>query len=63
MEQTWTSEEIKDILLYVKEIQEQNEELRAKIIAMDAYVKNSDAKIKQLQNIINREVLKNYSHL
>ena len=54
MNQTYTSEELKDILLYVKEIQEENEELRAKIIAMDAYVKNSDAKVRQLTNYLNQ---------
>lgn len=54
MNQTYTSEEIKDILLYVKEIQNENEELRAKIIAMDAYVKNSDAKVRQLTNYLNQ---------
>ena len=54
MEQTYTSEEIRQLLLYVKEIQNENEELRAKIIAMDAYVKNSDAKVKRLTNFINQ---------
>jgi predicted RNase H-like nuclease (RuvC/YqgF family) len=54
MEQTYTSEEIRQLLLYVKEMQNENEELRAKIIAMDAYVKNSDAKVKRLTNFINQ---------
>ena len=36
MEQQWTSEQIKQILLYVKELQQINEDLRAGIIAMEA---------------------------
>ena len=51
--QTYTSEEVKDLLLYVKETQNSNEELRAKIIAMDAMLKNEMAKNKQLKQILN----------
>ncbi len=46
--QTWTSEEIKQILLYVKEMQETNEELRAGIILMQAKLDNEEAKVKRL---------------
>ena len=46
--QTWTSEEIKQILLYVKEMQETNEELRAGIIMMQAKLDNEEAKVKRL---------------
>jgi hypothetical protein len=52
MNQTYTSEEVKDLLLYVKETQNSNEELRAKIIAMDAMLKNEMAKNKQLKQLI-----------
>jgi hypothetical protein len=52
MNQTYTSEEVKDLLLYVKETQSSNEELRAKIIAMDAMLKNEMAKNKQLKQLI-----------
>jgi ABC-type molybdate transport system ATPase subunit len=52
MSQTYTSEEIKDLLLYVQQTQKDNEELRAKIIAMDAMLKNEMAKNKQLKNIL-----------
>ncbi len=35
-EQTWTEDELRDLILYAKELQQENEDLRAKIIAMDA---------------------------
>lgn len=50
--QTWTAEEIRELILFAKSLQAENEELRAKIIAMDAYVKNGDAKIKQLTKVL-----------
>lgn len=53
MSQTYSSEEIKQLLLYVAQTQQQNEELRAKIIAMDAMLKNEMAKNKQLKQILN----------
>jgi hypothetical protein len=46
--QTWTSEEIKDLLLYAKEMGEVNEELRAGIILMQAKLDNEEAKVKRL---------------
>lgn len=49
---TYTSEEIQQLLLYVKETQQVNEELRAKIIAMDAMLKNEMAKTKRLTQLI-----------
>ena len=54
MQQTWTEEELKDLILFAQSLREENEELRAKIIAMDAYVKNGDAKIRQLQMLLKR---------
>ncbi len=56
-EQTWTEDELRDLILYAKELQQENEDLRAKIIAMDAYVKNGDAKIKQLTMILKKYML------
>ena len=46
--QMWNEGEIKELILYAKQLQSDNEDLRAKIIAMDAYVKNADSKIKIL---------------
>jgi len=56
-EQTWNEDELRDLILYAKELQQENEDLRAKIIAMDAYVKNGDAKIKQLTMILKKFML------
>lgn len=53
----WTEEELRDLILYAKELQQENEDLRAKIIAMDAYVKNGDAKIRQLQMILKQYII------
>jgi hypothetical protein len=49
---TYTSEEIKQLLLYVQQIGQENEELRAKMIAMDAMLKNEMAKTKKLTQIL-----------
>ncbi len=46
--QSWSSEEIKQLLLYVKEMGEVNEELRAGIIMMQAKLDNEEAKVKRL---------------
>jgi erythromycin esterase-like protein len=54
---SWNEEELRDLILYAKELQQENEDLKAKIIAMDAYVKNGDAKIRQLQMILKRYVI------
>jgi erythromycin esterase-like protein len=50
----WNEEEIRDLILFAQSLRMENEELRAKIIAMDAYVKNGDAKVRQLQMILKR---------
>jgi hypothetical protein len=52
--QTWTAEEIRDLILFAQSLREENEDLKAKLIAMDAYVKNGDAKVKQLMLIIKQ---------
>ena len=52
--QTWSAEEIRDLILFAQSLREENEELKAKLIAMDAYVKNGDAKVKQLMLIIKQ---------
>jgi hypothetical protein len=54
---SWNEEEIRDLILFAQSLRMENEELRAKIIAMDAYVKNGDAKIKQLQMILKQYMI------
>ena len=51
--QVWTSEEIKDLISYAKQLQHDNETLRAQIIAMNAKLKNEEAKTKKLVMTIN----------
>ena len=58
-EQTWSAEEIRDLILYAKSLQQTNEDLQAKMIAMDAYVKNADAKIKKYETILKGLIGKN----
>lgn len=49
---TYTSEEIQQLLLYVKEMQNQNETLRAQLMAAMAKLSNEEAKTKRLSLII-----------
>lgn len=52
--QTWTEEEIKELILYAKQMQEDNEELRAGIIAMQAKLNNEEAKVKKLTLVLKQ---------
>jgi hypothetical protein len=53
-EQTWSAEEIRDLILYAKELQQTNEDLRAGIIMMQAKLDNEEAKVKQLMLILKQ---------
>jgi hypothetical protein len=53
-QQTWSEEELKDLILFAQQVRLENEELKAKIIAMDAYVRNADSKNKQLSLTIHQ---------
>ena len=48
----WSDDDIRQLREAINHLLEINEELNAKIIAMDAYVKNGDAKIRLLQSYI-----------
>jgi hypothetical protein len=48
----WTEDELRDLILFAKEMQGANETLRAQIIAMDAMLKNEMSKTKRLTQII-----------
>jgi archaellum component FlaC len=48
----WSNEEIEQVERLCRDLLMANEELNSKIIAMDAMVKNSDAKNRQLQRQI-----------
>ena len=51
--QVWNENEIKDLILFAKEMQNQNETLRAQLIAMNAKLNNEEAKNKKLMITIN----------
>ena len=52
--QTWNEEEIRELILYAKQMQEDNEELRAGIIAMQAKLNNEEAKVKKLTLVLKQ---------
>jgi hypothetical protein len=47
-EKVWNESEIKELILYAKDLQGQNQDLQAKMIAMDAKLRNEEAKVKKL---------------
>lgn len=51
--QMWTSEEIRELILYAKEMEAQLEDMKANLITMDAKLKNEEAKVRRLTNILN----------
>jgi hypothetical protein len=53
MEKQWNETEIKDLILYTKSLQEDNEDLRTKIIMMNAKLENEEKKVTRLTNMIN----------
>ena len=50
----YTEEELLQLESLCRELLVMNEELNAKIIAMDAWVKNGDAKLRAAQRYINQ---------
>jgi hypothetical protein len=45
----WNESEIKELILYAKDLQQQNEDLQAKMIMMQAKLNNEEAKTKKLK--------------
>ena len=54
--QSWNEQEIKELILFAQSMRQENEDLRAKIIAMDAMLKNEMAKNKMI-----KQTLQNYT--
>jgi uncharacterized tellurite resistance protein B-like protein len=52
-EQVWTKEQLKDLIEYTQYLQKENEDLQAKMIVMDAKLKNEESKTKKLMMTIN----------
>ena len=53
-EQMWTANEIKELIMYAKEMEQVNEDLRAGIIMMQAKLDNEEAKVRQMKNLLNQ---------
>ena len=56
MEQTWNETEIKELILYAKQLQSDNETLRAQMIAMNAKLENEEKKNARLNNMLKQFV-------
>lgn len=52
--EVWSAEEIRDLILYAKELQQTNEDLRAGIITMQAKLNNEEAKVKKLMLLLKQ---------
>jgi hypothetical protein len=52
MENIWNETEIKDLILYAKSLQEENEDLRAKMIMMNTKLEIEEKKVTRLTNIL-----------
>jgi hypothetical protein len=52
MDNVWNENEIKDLILYAKGLQEENEDLRAKMIMMNTKLEIEEKKVTRLTNIL-----------
>jgi hypothetical protein len=55
----YTDDEVQQLVELVGKLLEANEELNARVIAIDAYLKNEMARTKQLKNIIRQYEARN----
>jgi len=51
-DKSWSEDELKDLILFAQSLREENEELRAKVIAMDAMVNKREAALRHAQRYI-----------
>jgi len=51
--QTWTEQELKELIEYTQHLRKENEDLQAKMIVMNAKLENEEKKTKRLNNILN----------
>jgi hypothetical protein len=51
-QQVWTEQEIKELILYAKDLQQQVEDTNAKMIMMNAKLQNEEKKVIRLTNIL-----------
>ena len=50
----WDRNEIAELINYAKHLQQENEDLQAKMIMMNAKLGNEESKVKQLQMLIKQ---------
>lgn len=50
---TWDENEIRELILYAKSLQQEVDDKNAQIIAMNAKLENEEKKVKRLTNLIN----------
>jgi hypothetical protein len=55
-EQSWSSEEIRELIEYTQSLRKENEDLRAMVIASDAVIRNKEGEIKQLKLRLYAEI-------
>jgi hypothetical protein len=48
----WSEQEIKELILYAKDLQQQVDDKNAQLIMMNAKLENEEAKVRKLSNII-----------
>lgn len=53
-DRTWDRDEIAELINYAKHLQQENEDLQAKMIMMNAKLGNEEAKVRQLQMLIKQ---------
>jgi len=49
----WNEQEIKELILYAKQLEADNEDLRAKMVMMNTALNREEKKVQRLNNIIN----------
>jgi hypothetical protein len=54
MEQSWNEEELRDLILFAKQVKEENDELRSNMILLESKLRNEEAKVKRLSNFIRQ---------
>jgi len=52
-ENLWNEQEIKELILYAKQLEADNEDLRAKMVMMNTALNREEKKVQRLNNIIN----------
>lgn len=51
---SWSRDEIAQLIEYAKYLQQENEDMKANVIMMDAKLKNEESKVRQLQLLIKQ---------